>query len=86
MKELNTRLELVDVKLATMQAQLAEMVHKGVYVPGGAYKKGNYVTFNGSTWVAKDDTTEPPEGESRVWQLTAKRGRDGKDIDRGGRQ
>lgn len=55
--------------------------YKGVYEPGVTYQPGDQVTDAGSMWTAKLATTERP-GETgaspRAWQLTVKRGRDGK--------
>jgi integrin beta 3 len=55
-------------------------IERGVYQAGRAYEKDDIVTFGGSQWIAKRDTTDKPEehGEDRAWRLCVKRGRDGK--------
>lgn len=56
-------------------------IYRGVYQDDGmGYEAGDVVTFGGSQWVAKRDTSAKPEehGADRDWQLAVKRGRDGK--------
>lgn len=56
-------------------------VYKGVYEAGVTYQPGDQVTDAGSLWTAKVATTDRPSETSvgeRAWQLTVKRGRDGK--------
>jgi hypothetical protein len=56
------------------------MVYKGVWKESnGAYKKGHTVTQSGSLWVCLKATDTKP-GSSDDWQLAAKRGTDGKDL------
>jgi hypothetical protein len=56
------------------------MVYKGVWKESnGAYKKGHTVTQSGSLWVCLKATETKP-GSSDDWQLAAKRGTDGKDL------
>lgn len=43
----------------------------------GTYEEGFMVTFGGSVWTAKRDTTSKP-GTDDSWQLCVKKGRDGK--------
>jgi hypothetical protein len=52
-------------------------IHRGVWQEG-AYTRGDTVSFGGSTWIARTDTTGKPE-QSPDWRLSTKRGRDGKD-------
>ena len=54
-------------------------LYRGVFKDGTSYSQGDVVTFGGSAWVAKEDTTTKPEA-SAAWQLAVKRGRDGKDA------
>lgn len=54
-------------------------IYRGVYKEGQEYKRGDQVTWAGSQWTAKQDTSDKPE-TSDAWQLTVKRGRDGKKI------
>lgn len=56
-------------------------VYKGVYESGVTYQPGDQVTDAGSLWTAKVATTDRPSETNvgaRAWQLTVKRGRDGK--------
>jgi len=46
----------------------------------GTYEKGDAVTFDGSLWIARRDTTARP-GESDDWRLSARKGRDGRNAD-----
>lgn len=51
------------------------MLDRGVYKDGGAYEKGDAVSYGGSIWLAQGDTTAKPDGSSD-WRLAVKRGRD----------
>lgn len=48
---------------------------RDVFRAGAAYKKGDCVTYGGSYWCAKSDTSEPPRGPSNAWRMVMK-GRD----------
>lgn len=56
-------------------------IHRGLFVPGKEYDRGDAVTWGGSTWTATAKTKATP-GESgdpsRAWVLSAQRGREGK--------
>lgn len=52
-------------------------LYRDVFKEGQSYERGDVVTWGGSTWVAKEDTTEKP-GLSPAWQLSCKRGSPGK--------
>lgn len=57
------------------------MLYRGVFEQGQAYLAGDVVTWGGSAWIAKADTTEKPgiaTEASRAWKLCVKGGRDGK--------
>jgi hypothetical protein len=54
------------------------MVYKKVWAQG-TYTKGDTVTWGGSLWHC-NETTESKPGDSAEWTLAAKRGRDGKDV------
>lgn len=44
------------------------------------YMRGDFVTWGGSGWIAKDASFNEKPGEgSKAWQLFTKRGRDGRD-------
>lgn len=50
----------------------------GVFREGGAYAKGDGVTFGGSFWIAQKEAPAGKPGASEDWRLSVKRGRDGK--------
>ena len=59
-------------------------IHRGPFVSGESYKRGECATYGGSTFVCLRDTTAKPESED--WRLIVKHGlpgRNGKDGDRG---
>lgn len=56
------------------------LIYRDQYIPETAYKAGDCVTWGGSMWVARAETTEAP-GRSNDWRLSAKKGNDGKDWD-----
>jgi hypothetical protein len=53
-------------------------IYRGIYKPETQYRAGDSVTYGGSQFIARVDTTERPETNGD-WQLAVKRGRDGKD-------
>lgn len=55
------------------------LIYRGLFKPG-AYREGDSVTYGGSLWVAKRDTSQAPGSDAADWQLAAKRGRDGRDA------
>lgn len=67
-----------DFKLFRHQTE--NMIYRGVFKEGEAYMPGDVVTWGGSSWVAKVETTLKPDGPDGSWQLSVKRGRDGKDF------
>ena len=54
------------------------MIHRGVWLEGKSYERGDVVTWAGSQWHANEDTETKP-GEDAKWTLVVKRGRDGRD-------
>jgi hypothetical protein len=68
-------------RIAALESYMANVKHVGTWCAGVEYKRGNFVTCEGSTWWAHVDTNAKP-GTSDHWQLTAKRGKDARDIDR----
>jgi hypothetical protein len=55
--------------------------YRGVHQEGAIYRKGDFVTHNGSLWHANRPTVETPgEGNSTRddWQLAVRKGKDGK--------
>lgn len=56
-------------------------IYRGVYVEGQTYSRNDTVTWGGSLWHAKEDTTAKPGGSdpaSRAWVLAVKKGSDGR--------
>ncbi len=49
----------------------------GVWKAGDSYLKGDRVTWSGSLFIARQDTTDKPE-TSAAWQLAVKHGKEGK--------
>lgn len=55
-------------------------LYKGVWKEG-PHKRGDCVSLGGHLWIAKEDTEQKPEfAEGCPWQLSVKKGRDGKDF------
>ena len=55
------------------------MIYRDVFRDGEKYVSGDAVTWGGSLWIAKAETSAKP-GESPDWKLAVKKGRDGKEI------
>ena len=51
----------------------------GPYHDGERYEKGNGVSWSGSWWIAKTQTTDKPGDGATAWRLSVKKGRDAKD-------
>lgn len=56
---------------------LSHPIYRGIWRQG-EFRKGDCVTFGGSTFIALRDTSTKPETDDS-WRLSVKRGRDGKD-------
>jgi hypothetical protein len=52
--------------------------YRGVWREG-SYQRGDEVTHDGSRWIALADTATRPGTPNSQWQLSVKRGRNGKD-------
>ena len=64
--------------------RIPTMIYRGIFQPGGPYDRGDTVTWGGSLWHCDEATADKPgEIGSKGWTLAAKRGRDGKDGERG---
>jgi len=83
--------ELLDAILATIKGVRDDLItriaalearpwpkHRGVFSEGAWYDELNFVIHDGSTWVALRRTNARPGTPDCGWQLTAKRGADGK--------
>lgn len=53
---------------------------KGIYKQGEPYREGDDVTFDGSRYTALEDNPTDRPGTGKGWQLSVKKGRDGKDL------
>lgn len=57
------------------------LLHKGQWLDGVGYVKGDGVTHNGSTWLCRSDFTKEKPGTCTDWLLIVKKGGDGKSYD-----
>ena len=60
--------------------KLPTTIYRDIYREGETYHPGDIVTWGGSSFIAKGETTAKPgmnTPESRAWKLMVKRGRDG---------
>lgn len=61
--------------------QTTAMIHRGLFQSGQQYDAGDVVTYGGSMFVAQKQTTQPPgDGDTSVWRMAVKRGKDGRDA------
>jgi hypothetical protein len=67
-----------DDRIKEIDVVLPVVIDRGVYRDGNEYKAGDAVTWAGSLWIAKKDTSSKPDA-SEDWRLSVKRGRDGRD-------
>lgn len=58
--------------------KFSAMLYRGVWRESEQYWEGNVVTYGGQHWYAHADTKSKP-GTGEPWQLSTKRGNDGKD-------
>jgi len=66
-----------DVKIKSLEAELAARSYKGVWAPEFTYEKHNMVTSGGCLWIAVSDSPGEP-GRSPGWKMAVKKGRDGR--------
>jgi hypothetical protein len=73
-KTLNARLKVLEER--------PPLKYFGVWEAGKIYQENSLVTREGSLWIAKKQTAAFPGGpaDPDAWQLTCKRGNDGKDA------
>ena len=81
LNEIADRFDRDDERIKKLEKEQAKFVsgewHKGVW-DDRPYEKGDAVTHQGSTWIARSDTSAKP-GTDPAWQLVVKRGREGRD-------
>lgn len=63
--------------------QLAGMIDRGVFKDGDTFARGDVVSWGGSAFVAQVDGAKGAPGTSPDWRLAVRKGRDGKDGERG---
>jgi collagen type III alpha len=68
---------IVEQRVADLQVRTFADSYREVYKPGELYKRGEFVTWGGSLFLAKADTQAKPE-QSPDWKLVVKRGADGR--------
>lgn len=77
--ERRVRLEFKDDHVAkSFDLDFPVMIYRGVYQTEKGYLPGDVVTWGGSAWTCKNATGDAPKDASSDWQLSVKRGRDGK--------
>lgn len=62
-----------------MEFSVPAILERGVFKAGGEYEAGDVVTYDGSTWVAQQTTSDVP-ATSKEWRLFVRKGRDGRDA------
>ena len=58
-------------------------IQRGIWKDGQQYRKGDVVTWGGSSFIKQTDEPGGKPEESAHWRLFVKRGRDGKDGEKG---
>jgi len=62
-----------------VECRLGDFGYRGVWTEGSEYKRGNFVTHDGSLFHCNIDTKNRPGRDPVSWSLCVKRGQDGKD-------
>jgi hypothetical protein len=65
-------------RIAELESTQGEFRYCGVW-GGGPYKRGNFITHQGSLWHCNLDTENKPGKDPAAWTLCVKRGKDGFD-------
>lgn len=66
-------------RVVTKTIRVETPLYKGIWSPSRAYEKSDFVTYEGSAFIARRDTNKKP-GDSDDWRMFVKRGRDGRDA------
>lgn len=74
-----------DDRTLEFEHELPIPIHRGVWREGNEYRKGDNVTFGGSTWIALKHEPEGKPGFGGEWMLITKKGKDGRDGDKVGK-
>ena len=62
-------------RIADLESRMSEFQYCGVW-HDGAYKRGNFVTHDGSVWHCYVDTCEKSGTDATAWTLAVKHGND----------
>lgn len=78
-KDTASALEAVNIASTSAQAVIDNSEFKGEFSPDVQYKKNNTVSYNGSSYIAKQDSmgSYPNQPDSLYWGMIAQRGIDG---------
>lgn len=68
---------LTDIGHRLAELERTAFVYEGPHETGKTYRKGSFVTHQGSLWHANYTTATAP-GDGQAWTLAVKRGRDAK--------
>jgi hypothetical protein len=66
---------LLLARITDLENRMSEFQYCGVW-HDGAYKRGNFVTHDGSVWHCNADTRIKPGADPIVWTLAVKHGKD----------
>jgi hypothetical protein len=74
------RIDALERRLAPIEERGLD--YQGVWDAGQTYKRGDVCTYDGSMWVCKlaHSGSRPGTDHGSTWQLSVKRGKDGKDL------
>ncbi|MNO31426.1 hypothetical protein D3C76_214000 [compost metagenome] len=67
-------------KVVSKSLKLPTILDRGVYSAEKSYEQGDATSYGGCLWIAQKDAPEGVPGASADWRLSAKKGRDGKDL------
>jgi hypothetical protein len=69
-------------RVKTFPFKMPVVLYRGLYDAAKSYETGDSVTWGGSMWIAREDTTVSPDENSpagkKAWALSTMRGRQGK--------
>lgn len=73
-----------DGRLVEKTVSVPTMIYRGIWRDTAAYSRGDTATRGGSTWaLMTEKQAGPPGDEGSGWQLSTKKGADGRDGNRG---
>jgi len=76
--EVKTAVESLRKRIEELENTQRDFRYCGVWA-GGPYKRGNFVTHQGSLWHCNFGTENKPGKDPVAWTLCVKRGKDGYD-------